>query len=70
MLRLAVPNRREKRAILNFLRSVKISNGTLPFSDTTDYLMSNPLNKERLLRAVNDFENNRDIFIQRDLIEL
>jgi hypothetical protein len=70
MLRLAVPSRREKRTILNFLRILKPQKGESVPTDTTDYLMSSPVNKELLLKAIDDYENNRDVFIQRDLIEI
>lgn len=69
MLRLAVSTGKERRSILNFL-SRRVQKKKPVEMDTTDYLLSNPIDKERLLQAMDDFENNRSVFIQRDLIEL
>jgi hypothetical protein len=69
MLRLALSTEREKRTILNFL-SRKAQKKKPVGMDTTDYLLSNPTDREGLLKAMDDFENNRNVFIQRDLIEL
>jgi hypothetical protein len=63
-----VPSNRGKRAILSFLRNLKSQkNGLVPM-DTTEYLMSSPENRERLLKAIDDVNNGRNI-IYRDLIE-
>lgn len=69
MLRLAVPSQREKRAIRNFLRTIKTPKQSPAQMDTTDYLMGDPRNRELLLKAIEDLKNNPGIFIQRDLIE-
>ena len=68
MLRLAVPNRREKRAILNFLRTVKSQRKLDIPEDTTEYLMRSP-NREHLLRAIENVENGRNI-VYHNLIEI
>ncbi|KQS31164.1 hypothetical protein ASG33_12550 [Dyadobacter sp. Leaf189] len=67
MLRLAVPAKREKRAIRNFLRTLKSQPKSSAQMDTTEYLMSDPRNRELLLKAIEDVENGKFIF--RDLIE-
>ena len=69
MLRLALSTEREKRTLLNFL-SRKARKKKAVEMDATEYLLSNPLDREGLLKAMNDFENKRSVFIQRDLIEL
>ncbi|MCE7061034.1 hypothetical protein [Dyadobacter sp. CY343] len=69
MLRLAVPSQREKRAIRDFLRTIKTQKKSPAQMDTTDYLLSNPRNRELLLKAIEDLKSNPGIFIQRDLIE-
>ena len=69
MLRLALSTGREKRSILNFL-SRKVRKSRTVGMDTTDILLSNPIDREGLLKAMDDFENNRNVFIQRDLIQL
>lgn len=69
MLRLALSSSKEKRTILSVLRTPKSQKKRLSQMDTTEYLMSSPIDKEGLLKAMDDFENNRGIFIQRDLIE-
>jgi hypothetical protein len=69
MLRLAVPSQREKRAIRDFLRTIKTQRKSPAQMDTTDYLMSDPRNRELLLKAIEDLKSNPGIFIQRDLIE-
>jgi hypothetical protein len=68
MLRFTVSSEREKRAILSVLRSGKSRQANAAQMDTTDYLLSNPVNRELLLRAIEDVENHRNI-IHRDLIE-
>jgi hypothetical protein len=68
MLRLALSTEREKRTIQNLL-SRKARKKKHVEMDTTDYLLSNPVNREYLLRAIGDVENGRNI-IHRDLIEL
>ena len=68
MLRLALSTEKDKRSILHFLNR-KIREKKTVEMDTTDYLMRSPVNREQLLRAMHDFENNRSVFIQRDLIE-
>ncbi|WP_026628166.1 hypothetical protein [Dyadobacter alkalitolerans] len=70
MLRLAVSSSKGKRTILGFLRVLKSQTKLAPKMDTTEYLMSSPTDREGLLKAMDDFENNRDVFIQRNLIEL
>ncbi|MCF2487167.1 hypothetical protein [Dyadobacter sp. CY347] len=67
MLRLALSTEREKRTILNFL-SRKVRKKRAVEMDTTEYLMSNPVNREYLLQAIDDIENGRNI-IYRELIE-
>ncbi|MCE7071250.1 hypothetical protein LZG74_13105 [Dyadobacter sp. CY327] len=67
MLRLAVPSSKEKRTILNFL-SRKARKKAVAEMDATEYLMSNPVNRDYLLKAIDDVENGRNIFY-RDLIE-
>ncbi|KAA0991762.1 type II toxin-antitoxin system Phd/YefM family antitoxin [Dyadobacter aurulentus] len=67
MLRLAVPSQKEKRAIRNFLRTIKTQKESPAQMDTTDYLMSDPRNRELLLKAIDDVKNGKFIF--RDLIE-
>ncbi|WAC09503.1 hypothetical protein [Dyadobacter pollutisoli] len=69
MLRLALATNRGKRSILNFL-SRRVQKKKPVEMDTTDYLLSSPIDRERLLQAMDDFENNRSVFVQRDLIEL
>lgn len=69
MLRLALSTEREKRSILSFL-SRKARKKKSVEMDTTDYLMSNPADRDGLLKAMDDFENNRSVFIRKDLIEL
>ncbi|MEO6285122.1 MAG: hypothetical protein ABIN80_07215 [Dyadobacter sp.] len=68
MLRLALATEREKRIILNFL-SRKTQKGKSVEMNTTDYLMSNSVNRERLLQAMDDIENGRNL-VYHDLIEL
>lgn len=62
-----MPHKREKRAIRDFLRTVKAQRTSPAQMDTTDYLMSDPRNRELLLKAIEDVENGKFIF--RDLIE-
>ncbi|WP_031526735.1 hypothetical protein [Dyadobacter crusticola] len=69
MLRLAMPPKREKRAIREFLRTLKAQKQSPAQMDTTDYLLSDPTNKRLLLKAIEDLKNNPGCFIQRDLIE-
>lgn len=69
MLRLALSTEREKRSILNFL-SRKARKKRSVEMDATDYLLSNPVDRDGLLKAMDDFENNRSVFVQKDLIEL
>jgi hypothetical protein len=68
MLRLALATEREKRSILNFL-SRKTQKRKAVEMDTTDYLLRNPVNRERLLQAMEDIENRRNL-VYHDLIEL
>jgi hypothetical protein len=67
MLRLAMPPKREKRAIRDFLRTLKAQKQSPAQMDTTDYLMSDPTNRKLLLKAIEDVKNGKFIF--RDLIE-
>ncbi|WAC09505.1 hypothetical protein [Dyadobacter pollutisoli] len=68
MLRLALATNRGKRTILSFLRNLKPQKKRFVPMDTTEYLMSSPENRDRLLKAIDDVKNGRNI-IYRDLIE-
>lgn len=72
MLRPARPSgKRKNRVLLRFIRTLKIYRRR-PWDkmDTTDYLMSSPANRESLLQAIYDIENNKNVLIYRDLIEV
>ncbi|WP_138483263.1 hypothetical protein [Dyadobacter bucti] len=38
-------------------------------NDSTEYLLGNPVNRERLLRAVSDLKNSKQNIHERSLIE-
>lgn len=47
----------------------KVGNGEKDKADTTSYLLSDPFNKERLLKAVADLRNGKRNIQERTLIE-
>ncbi|CAG5068331.1 hypothetical protein DYBT9623_01061 [Dyadobacter sp. CECT 9623] len=67
MIRLTMPPKRDRRAIRDFLRTARVQKKSPAQMDTTDYLMSDPRNRELLLKAIEDVKNGKFIF--RDLIE-
>ncbi|CAA6814432.1 MAG: Unknown protein [uncultured Sulfurovum sp.] len=62
---------------INFLESIKqlfqeksINISVAQNEDETDYLLSNPTNASRLLKAINNIENHKDKLIHKDLEDL